>query len=242
MCRFTFLLIGLCASISLFSQNNKLIKTETINKRIWNFYAQDEKSVLVNIVDNKGEIIEIRRYSDINLTTEIGEWTEYYPKMKMKAKRYFDNGYPIGIWIQYSKNGEIVSQKDYSFELEYFNNDTIVNTKLIENNQNDLTHEKYPQFNGGSDALMKFIVNEIIPFDSYVIEKYNKKGQIFIQVKFNVDIDGSIKNIRALSQNIRILEKDAVRVVRNFPKWTPGYNSNNEPCKVSYTLPIAYIF
>ena len=242
MIRTFFLISGFFFFINVFSQDLSFIKTEKNGKWIRQFYNENQNSILVKILNKSGDIKEIRRYSDISLKTENGEWTEYYSKNQIKAKRYFENGLPVGSWIQYTKKGEINSQKNYNFELLYELDTSKINSDIRYSGSEVIGHERIPQFKGGLDSLKRAIVSDLIPLDDYMIEKYSKLGRIDIIVKFTIEKDGTVMNIRVKSQDKKMLEKDAVRIVRNFPKWIPGNNSNGELCSVDYTIPIIYVF
>jgi len=59
-----------------------------------------------------------------------------------------------------------------------------------------------------------------------------------IYVQFDVYKDGTIQNVRARAPHPK-LEKEAVRIVKNFPKMTPG-SQRGKSVTVKYSLPIAF--
>ncbi|MCC7245573.1 MAG: TonB family protein [Saprospiraceae bacterium] len=58
-------------------------------------------------------------------------------------------------------------------------------------------------------------------------------------VSFDVDVDGSIHDIKVLKGYCNSIRDECIRVVSKMPKWEPGY-SNGKPVKVKYILPIAF--
>ena len=51
--------------------------------------------------------------------------------------------------------------------------------------------------------------------------------------------DGSITNARILRGVDPYLDKEALRVVREFPKWKPGTVAG-QPVRVEYTVPVMF--
>jgi len=95
--------------------------------------------------------------------------------------------------------------------------------------------ETMPSFAGGDTALMNFLSGNII----YPKKKKKKGIQGRVIVQFEVDIDGSIKNIEVVRSISPELDAEAIRVIKKMPKWIPG-KQRGKPVKVKYTLPINF--
>lgn len=97
--------------------------------------------------------------------------------------------------------------------------------------------EQMPEFPGGQAALMNYISTNM----NYPEEcrKMGVEGKVF--VKFIVDKTGSIINVQILRGVVdgKLLEKEALRVVKAMPKWTPGKQAG-KPVSVYFTMPIAF--
>lgn len=95
--------------------------------------------------------------------------------------------------------------------------------------------EEMPEFEGGQDSLITFIVKNT----SYPIEAIEKKieGRCFVQ--FTIDTDGNINDIKVIRGINPILDAEAIRVVESMPKWKPG-KQEGKLVKVSYILPIVF--
>lgn len=76
--------------------------------------------------------------------------------------------------------------------------------------------------------------NIVYPPDA---KKQGIQGRVVLQ--FVVDKDGSITNVTAVRDIGGGCGQEAMRVVRNMPKWTPG-KQGNSPVRVYYTLPISF--
>ena len=60
-----------------------------------------------------------------------------------------------------------------------------------------------------------------------------------VAVRFIVEKDGSISDVKPILSVHPLLNKEAVRVVKSMPKWTPG-KQNGKPVRVRFNLPIMF--
>ena len=61
-----------------------------------------------------------------------------------------------------------------------------------------------------------------------------------VVVQFVIEKDGKATHIQILRGVANSLNSVAKRIIEHLPKWTPGFNGNNEPIRVSYVLPITF--
>jgi protein TonB len=95
--------------------------------------------------------------------------------------------------------------------------------------------EKEPSFPGGAAEMSKWI-QEHVKYPELAREM-GEQGTVY--VKFVVNKDGSIEQV-ALGKGISdALDKEAIRVVKAMPKWTPGEQAG-KPVRVRFTLPIFF--
>ena len=92
-----------------------------------------------------------------------------------------------------------------------------------------------PQFPGGAQALYTFLKENM----KYPVLAQQMKLVGVVKVSFTVEEDGSISNIIVVEPVHKLLNDEAVRVVKMMPKWIPG-NRNGTPVKVRYTMPINF--
>ena len=92
-----------------------------------------------------------------------------------------------------------------------------------------------PEFKGGTEALMKYMGSHIkYPKEA---KKNNIEGKVYIA--FLVDSKGNIKELKIVKSAHKLLDTEALRVIKAMPKWTPGKkDGKNVTAKV--TLPIAF--
>jgi TonB family protein len=96
--------------------------------------------------------------------------------------------------------------------------------------------EDMPEFPGGESALRKFITNSI-EYPEVAITN-GIQGKVY--VTFIVKKDGSVANSRIARGVDPSLDKEALRVVNNLPKWKPGIQRGTA-VNVSYTVPINFM-
>jgi protein TonB len=96
--------------------------------------------------------------------------------------------------------------------------------------------EEQPEFPGGMKALMKYLADNI----KYPRISRDNKSQGRSTVRFTVNVDGSISDAEIVrSAGDIYLDKEALRVISEMPKWKPG-KKNGKPVRVKYVLPVNF--
>ena len=95
--------------------------------------------------------------------------------------------------------------------------------------------EQMPQFPGGEAALMKFLQSHI-NYPPMAAEN-NVQGRVVVQ--FVVDKTGKVGEVKVVRNVDKDLDKEAVRVCKSLPKFTPG-RQNGQAVAVWYTLPVTF--
>ncbi|MEO9804981.1 MAG: energy transducer TonB [Reichenbachiella sp.] len=95
--------------------------------------------------------------------------------------------------------------------------------------------EEKPEPIGGLKAFYDYVSQHM----TYPVEarKMQIQGRVFI--RFVVDSDGSIVDVIVLKGIGGGCDEEAVRIVKNAPKWKPG-KQRGKPVKVYMTLPIIF--
>jgi TonB family protein len=129
---------------------------------------------------------------------------------------------------------------------EVINKNPVIDSTLQE--KTFITVEKMPAFPGGEGELYKYIGENI----SYPEAAKNAgiAGRCFLS--FIIEKDGSVTNVEILrgiansfkqKDNVataQLLDQEALRVVKNMPKWTPG-EEKGEKVRVVYRMPIKFV-
>lgn len=96
--------------------------------------------------------------------------------------------------------------------------------------------DKFPEFPGGMEKLDEYLVKNVV----YPAESKERNSQGRAYVDFIVETDGSITNTElAKSSCDTLLDREALRVVKSMPKWSPGI-LDGEQVRTRYTLHIIF--
>lgn len=95
--------------------------------------------------------------------------------------------------------------------------------------------DERPQFPGGERGLVNFInKTREYPYDAY---EAGIEGRVLCG--FVINIDGSVSNVTVLKGHHPDLNREAVRVISEMPKWKAG-KMGNKHVPVLYILPIVF--
>ena len=95
--------------------------------------------------------------------------------------------------------------------------------------------ETMPIFPGGEKAMLTYILKNIkYPSDA---QKNKLEGKVILQ--FVVDKSGKVKNAKIIRGIAPSLDKEALRVVKSFPVWTPG-EQGGQKVAVFQTIPVSF--
>lgn len=90
-------------------------------------------------------------------------------------------------------------------------------------------------FPGGMSGMYKFLQqNQRYPVDA---RRAGKQGKVFI--KFSIDTQGNISNVRIIKGAFKDLDKEALRLVHLSPAWEPA-RVRGIPVKSDFVLPINF--
>ena len=95
--------------------------------------------------------------------------------------------------------------------------------------------EHQPQFPGGEEARMQYLIDNI----DYPKEAQKKGIEGTVYVTFIVEADGSITNAKVLRGIGGGCDKEALEVVENMPNWEPG-KKDGEPVRTQFNMPIQF--
>ena len=97
--------------------------------------------------------------------------------------------------------------------------------------------EQKPQFRGGDAALMKYLLSHI-NYPPMAAER-DIEGRVIVQ--FLVDkTTGKVSDVKVVRTADRDLDKEAIRVVKALPIFTPGRHKG-KPVDVWYVLPVTFM-
>ena len=95
--------------------------------------------------------------------------------------------------------------------------------------------EKMPEYTGGDEARIKFLVENVkYPPDAM---KKGIQGKVF--VTFVIKKDGTVSDVKILRGIGGGCDEEAMRVIKLMPKWIPGEQAG-KPVDVQFNLPIKF--
>ena len=95
--------------------------------------------------------------------------------------------------------------------------------------------EEMPKFPGGDAAMMEFLRNTV----KYPEEAEENGIQGRVVVQFIIEKDGGISGAEVIKKVNEHLDAEALRVIGEMPKWTPG-KQKGEAVRVKFTLPVTF--
>ncbi|MGM9870622.1 MAG: energy transducer TonB [Muribaculaceae bacterium] len=92
-----------------------------------------------------------------------------------------------------------------------------------------------PEFPGGESALYDYLSSHI----NYPAQAAEEGVQGRVIVQFTITKTGKIENVSVVRGRHPALDKEALRVVKSMPNWTPG-RQDGRAVNVQHTLPITF--
>ena len=111
-----------------------------------------------------------------------------------------------------------------------------VEEEVIEEEPPFLVAETMPSFQGGDLNAFRNWVQSKVRYPA-IAQETGISGRVVLT--FVIEKDGRLTNIQVLQTPDRSLSEEAVRVLQQSPKWSPG-KQRNQPVRVKYTLPVDF--
>lgn len=166
--------------------------------------------------------------ASIQLIDKMPKWT---PAMKDNKPVPFEMVMPIKFTL--SDKDKRNAAKELSAEDKYSKFPT--EARKIEGTDIYSVPDIAPEFPGGQTAFEEYFKN-----NAYLFEKSRERGlEGRIYVSFVIKADGSVSNAKIMRGMGEELDKIALGIVNNMPKWTPG-KVNGENVDVIFTIPVGF--
>lgn len=150
-------------------------------------------------------------------------------------------------WKPGKQRGEAVRVKytiPVMFNLDSQKDGTNANTLSVQFNPKEVkpdengvypVAEEMPEFPGGMNELFKYLSQNL----QYPTEAQKQKIQGRVVIQMVIDADGNVTNPRILRSENPLLDKEALRLANEMPKWISG-KQNGKAIAVKYTIPIMF--
>lgn len=96
--------------------------------------------------------------------------------------------------------------------------------------------EDMPTFQGQSSDAFRVYIQQNLKYP-VIAQENGVSGRVFVQ--FDVNAKGEVTNVVVVRGVDPSLDKEAVRVVKSSPRWTPG-KQRGRPVRVRFTFPIVF--
>jgi TonB family protein len=147
------------------------------------------------------------------------------------ARGMLKNGQYDGIWTGEDKKQHL------TFKETYIDGKLISGESTDEHNEtvNYTERETLPAFKGGMTSFYKYLARSVKYPDNLV----RQRVQGVVILKFSVEKDGSITDIRVVNYVQPEMAAEAVRVLKASPLWEPGVQRGRK-VRVAYSIPITF--
>jgi len=222
-----------------------LITALFLTPKIIEWFQKEEASKVVKVKAKKVvDYAELSAPPPIDL--EKVEAEKVKPKVKVKIVKFLQ---PV------AKKDEEVPEEEFvptmeemqSSQIGTFDQEGIDSIMMSQNEELELdlnpepesepfTYvEVMPEFKGGEQALLSYLAANI----SYpeFAKDAGLEGTVYI--RFVIEADGSITQVEVIRGVHPQLDKEAVSVIADMPKWKPG-QQNGQYVRVSYTIPVRF--
>ncbi len=178
----------------------------------------------------------IQTVYDSTGTTLVKDGNGHYPVYSDDYKTVLEEGEVK----EGKKNGNwkgSFNKGNVTFTEEYADGKFIKGTNTNENGQviNYTIKEALPSFKGGQNAFGNYL-GQNIRYPSGAKDR-NAQGRVILG--FVIEKDGSLADIKILKNVDPEIDAEAIRVIRESPKWNPGIQ-HGVPVRVAYTMPINF--
>lgn len=261
-----FLIIGFfIASLNINAQDTTTVyfdkswhKTTKTNASFYRkIIKKSKKEYLVNDYYLNGILQMTGVYTSKNLKKKEGKFTYFHENGQKSSEGLFEDGDQSGLWHAWYPSGAVHDEGKYIegkkqdewkwyFETgqisarEVYNEDNLVTIEFWDETGNkiagDLEPIVKPQFIGGEGVLLKYIAEHVrYPQET---QENNIEGTAYI--RFAIGFDGKIEDAEVFrSAADRLLDLEALRVVKGMPHWIPG-KEHNLPKKIYFIVPIKF--
>jgi len=115
-------------------------------------------------------------------------------------------------------------------------------TDTIESSKDSVTVFQNVEVEASVDAGLwrSHLEKNLLPYIEKAASKRMPVGSYIVNIRFLVEKDGSITDVKAMNDPGYGLAEGAVKVLRSGPKWKPG-SINGRPVRSYHTQPIGFV-
>lgn len=192
-------------------------------------------------------VVRVHEYSVKNGLRRVGQWKNYDPDSLRNAipvgqHRSFRSPDTLWTLLNY-RDGKLAERRAFYPDgklkrLEQYQGDSMVVGQCLRPDGTEMPFfdfERRPEFPGGERAMMQYLSENM----KYPIKARRRGVQGSVVVTFVIEKNGDVSSVEAVRKIGTGCDEEAERVIREMPRWTPGY-VDDYPVKVKYTLPLKF--
>jgi TonB family protein len=246
--KIVIILLVFCFRTSAFGQ--KKIETFYFNSN-WDTVKTKTEASYTRVVQTNGRNRVVIEYDSMEVKLEEMSYRKDKPRIGEGDSVWWKYGsfrewYPSG---QLKAEGSYIFDRFHDYLKTYYPNgvlrrndvyhlDSLKSGRCYAQDSSEIAYFPYLQtaeFQGGQSALFQFLAKTIkYPEDS---RRNNYEGTVY--VGFVISKTGEVENIKIKRSVSKLLDKEAIRVIKSMPKWKAG-KQDGEPVRVAFTLPINF--
>jgi len=180
---------------------------------------------------NDNSILSDLNYSNYSKKTKDGIYREWYKNQQLKEEINYKEGKLNEKLTTFWSNGQL-KRDDVYIE------DSLIQGKVFDDKGIETEYFDFfipATFPGGKEALVKFITSVTL-YPRYC-RKNNIEGEV--TVKFIVEKDGKVTNVKVTDSIHELLDKESIKVVKLMPHWAPA-KQDGETVRSYFMLPIRF--
>lgn len=203
-------------------------RTDDLHIILFDNKAKRGKRLIDETKEGTFEVTFDKQKYTFNNKIDIQEVTD----LILKAFSAEDAGKPL----PEKKPIQVEEQKIYDISSPDNTEDLPVPPPPIEEDSKPLEFaESMPTFPGGEASMIRYLSKSII----YPEAALKSKTTGTVIATFIVETDGMLSDIKILRGVSDDIDKEALRVIKNMPKWQPGIQ-NGRNVRVKFRLPIKF--
>ncbi len=191
-------------------------------------------SVFERLDYHLGEPLELlRSYNDSNLNELQGAYLEYHPNGLLRVRGQYRKNQKVDDWYYYNDTSKHILTETYK-------EDILVKTELpdtVKKLTDTVTYkdEREANLKGGTKAWITYIQKNL---NADVAQQSKTGGQV--RVLFRINTAGNPVDIYLKKSVEFVLDEEALRVIRNSPKWIPAFQ-NGKALNAYRIQPVTFI-
>ncbi len=225
--------------------------------RFYMVIRNDQESTFVQQLDKSAQTIDTNKLNESQSTGLLAVGGIQAPAKREKESTAHSRQTPAKLAETYSEsdNAVIIAENDADNEqnpdeIAAYESPAIPELKSapvsiersmaikeeeVEGNEVFTIVEQMPEFPGGQDSLMKFLVQNL-----HFPEKTDQSESVYtVFVQFKVDSTGRVVEPKILRSAGKEFDNEALRVVKLMPPWIPAHQ-RGKPVNVLMTLPVRF--